>query len=149
MSTQLKILSPNEISSFKELITVFEKVFEMANFSIPEDPYLQKTLENPDFFVVVYLENDKVIGGLTVYVLHQYYSTKPLAYIYDLAVLNQFQRQGIGQKLIAFTNEHCNKMGYEETFVQADKVDDYAIDFYRKTKPSGEDEVVHFKYFHS
>lgn len=88
----------------------------------------------------------KVIAGLTVYVLDQYYSEKPLAYIYDLAVLNEYQRMGVGRKLIAFIRELCRQKGFEEVFVQADKVDDYAIDFYRSTQPTDEEQVVHFYY---
>ena len=34
----------------------------------------------------------------------------------------------------------------EELFVQADKVDDYAIDFYRATGPTNEEQVIHFYY---
>lgn len=46
--------------------------------------------------------------------------------------------------MIEFTNEFFRQKGFEEVFVQADKVDDYAIDFYRSTKPTDEEQVVHF-----
>jgi aminoglycoside 3-N-acetyltransferase I len=42
--------------------------------------------------------------------------------------------------------KYCRERGYEEVFVQADKVDDYAIDFYRATPITAEEEVVHFYY---
>lgn len=71
---------------------------------------------------------------------------KPIAHIYDLAVSTSYQRKGIGSKLIAFANEYCKQSGFEEVFVQAEKDDDYAIDFYRSTKPAEELEAVHFSY---
>jgi aminoglycoside 3-N-acetyltransferase I len=37
-------------------------------------------------------------------------------------------------------------MGFEEVFVQADEADDYALDFYRTTKPTNEEKVRHFYY---
>ena len=128
------------------LISVFETVFEMEPFKRPEENYLHKLLSKENFIAVVAFSEDKVIGGLTVYVLDQYYSKKPLAYIYDLAILSEFQRQGIGKKLIAFTNDYCKQNGFAEAYVQADKPDDYAIEFYRLTNPSLEAEVIHFAY---
>ena len=78
--------------------------------------------------------------------LDQYYCKKPLAYIYDLAVLKDFQRQGIGKSLVKHLKEYCKKEGFDEVFVQADRTDDYAVDFYRMTKPTNEEDVIHFYY---
>ena len=52
----------------------------------------------------------------------------------------------MGKRIVEFTNEYCRKKGFEEVFVQADKVNAYAIDFYRSTKPTDEEQVVHFYY---
>jgi aminoglycoside 3-N-acetyltransferase I len=134
------------LTRFIELIRLFEAVFEMKDFSIPNERHLQKLLNQDDFFVFIAMIKDRVVGGLTSYVIKQYYSEKPLAYIFDLAVDTNLQRQGIGKKLIAETNKFYKKKGFEEVFVQADKVDDYAIDFYRSTKPTEEEQVVHFYY---
>lgn len=142
----IKKLSKQDSDQFIAVIKLFEEVFEMENFSIPQSNHLQRLLSRSDFFVFVALLDNKVVGGLTAYVLEQYYSEKPLAYIYDLAVEIVHQRQGIGRKLIAGINDYCDKEGFEEVFVQADKVDDYAIDFYRATQPAGEEEVMHFYY---
>lgn len=90
--------------------------------------------------------NTKIVGGLSVYILEQYYSKKPLAYLYDLAVLKEFQRKGVGRKLMEFVTRYCRQKGIEEVFVQADKADEYAIEFYRSTKPTNEEQVVHFTY---
>jgi len=143
---EIKKLTPNDLTRFIELIKVFEVVFEMENFQMPPREHLAKLLAKPDFMVFVVIQDNVVIAGLTIYTLEQYYATKPLAYIYDLAVKTSLQRQGIGQRLIKAVNTHCKDLGYEEVFVQADKVDDYALDFYRKTKPTEEEDVSHFYY---
>ncbi len=143
---EIQILASNDIDKLLDLITVFEVAFEMENFRLPSTPHLQKLLEKETFFAIVALHDNKVIGGLTVYVLDQYYSAKSLAYLYDLAVWPAHQRKGIGKKLVDFTREYFGQQGFEELFVQADKVDDHAIDFYRLTKPTGEDPVVQFSY---
>jgi aminoglycoside 3-N-acetyltransferase I len=143
---EIRRLTGKDIDHFIELILVFEDVFEMQNFSLPQKEHLRKVLAQPGFIVFAAIEDNAVLGGLTAYTLPQYYSTKPLAYVYDLAVRKNRQRQGIGQRLIAEINRYCLEKGYEEVFVQADKVDDYALDFYRLTKPTNEEEVVHFYY---
>lgn len=139
-------LSPGDLERFVELVRLFEDVFEMQNFRIPANDHLQKLLAKDDFFVFVAILDHKVVGGLTAYTMEQYYSEKPLAYLYDLAVDTRFQRRGIGRQLIAALNEFCARKGFEEVFVQADKVDEYAIDFYRSTRPTNEEQVVHFYY---
>lgn len=146
MKTDIHILTSADIEEMKELISVFQQVFEMDSFKYPTDTYLQKLLNKNNFFAVVASADNMVIAGLTVYVLDQYYSEKPQAYIYDLAVLQEHQRKGIGKNLIDFTIDYCGQKGFEEVFVQAEKGDDYAIEFYRSTKPTEEEEAVHFSY---
>lgn len=146
MNPKIKILTHKDLNHLTELIDVFEQVFEKDPYIRPDDNYLLKLLSKENFIAVVAMSDVKVIGGLTIYVLDQYYSVKPLAYIYDLAVLTEYQRKGIGKKLIAFTNEYCMQKGFSEAYVQADKSDDYAIDFYRSTNPTLEADVVHFTY---
>ncbi len=145
METEIKMLRPDDLSRFRELIMLFEDVLEMENFTIPDDNHLQKLLGNEAFFVFVAMHVNKVIGGLTAYLLQQYYSVKPLVYVYDLAVKREHQRMGVGKKLMAGITGFCREKGMEEVFVQADEIDRYAVDFYRSTGATPE-KVVHFYY---
>lgn len=142
----IKKLSSKDISHFEDLIILFKEVFEMKEFYKPKSEYLNGLLGNEGFHVFVALKEDSVIGGLTAYTLHQYYSEKPLAYIFDLAVVKQWQRKGIGNALIMQTKSYFQQNGYSEVFVQADRVDDYAVHFYRATAPTEEEDVLHFYY---
>jgi aminoglycoside 3-N-acetyltransferase I len=146
LKIEIEILKSNDIDKLNELISVFENVFEMENFKRPSITHFQKLLNGDNFLAIIAKTEGQIIGGLTVYLLPQYYSERPLAYLYDLAVLTEYQRKGIGKKLIEFTIEYCKHQGYEELFVQADKVDGYALDFYRLTKPTAEEQVVQFSY---
>ncbi|WP_199200237.1 GNAT family N-acetyltransferase [Adhaeribacter arboris] len=145
MEVEIKKLKSQDLNTFIELIRVFEDVFEMKNFILPDSKHLQQLLAQDSFFVFVALVNDKVVGGLTTYTLQQYYSTLPVVYIYDLAVLTSYQRQDIGRMLIANLNQYCKEIGVQEVFVQADEIDDYALEFYRATGGTAE-KVVHFTY---
>lgn len=145
MDVQIEKLRAKDLTKFLELIRIFEDVFEMQEFTMPPKDYLQKLLEKEDFFAFVALLDGKVIGGLTSYILHQYYAVSPLVYIFDLAVKTEFQRQGIGKKLIAGNNAYCKTLNAEVVMVQADEADGYALDFYRSTGGIPE-KVVHFDY---
>ena len=145
MAFDIRKLNKQDLNTFIALIRVFEDVFEMENFLMPEEKHLQQLLAKDSFFVFVALSGNEVVGGLTAYTLEQYYSTKPLVYIYDLAVKTRYQRQGIGRKLMAAINEYCKNTSVEEVFVQADEIDDYAIEFYQATGGNAE-KVVHFTY---
>ncbi len=143
---EIRKLQPTEIENFVSLIHLFEEVFGMKNFVIPSTDYLQKLLKQENFHVFAAFQTEKVISGLTAYVLPQYYSERPLAYIFDLAVTKKLQRQGIGGKLIAQTKRFFKEQGYEEVFVQADETEQHVLDFYRQTHPMGEEKVIHFYY---
>ncbi|MEO5674746.1 MAG: GNAT family N-acetyltransferase [Chitinophagales bacterium] len=145
MDIEIKKLTKQDLDNFIELINIFENVFEMKNLKMPDETYLQQLLEKDDFFVFVALLDNKVVGGLTSYIMHQYYSKSPLVYIFDLAVITELQRNGIGKMLIAGNNNYCNTIGVEAVMVQADEPDVYAIKFYQSTGARAE-RVIHFEY---
>ena len=145
MDITIEKLNLNDLTKFTELIRVFEDVFEMKKFTIPGEIYLRKLLEKDDFFVFVALQDNKVVGGLTSYIMHQYYSESPLVYIFDLSVKSELQYQGIGKMLIAANNNYCSDIGAEAVMVQADIVDDHAIKFYHSTGATAE-KIIHFEY---
>lgn len=146
MKLEVKKINEDDLDTFIELIKLFELVFEMKNFKMPEKSHLQNTLAKSNFIAMVAMDDNQVVGGLTTYLLDQYYATKPLAYIYDLAVSVERQRQGIGKKLIDEMTKHARDLGCEEVFVQADKIDQHAVDFYRATPVTAEEDVLHFYY---
>lgn len=145
MEIRIEKLTHNDLKKFMELIRIFEEVFEMKDFDMPCETYLQQLLARDDFFVFVALVDNKVIGGLTSYLLQQYYSASPLVYIYDLAVMKEYQRKGIGKMLIDKNNNYSREMGADVVMVQADLADDHAIKFYHSTGGTGE-KVIHFDY---
>lgn len=138
-------LTGKDLDKFIQLIELFETVFEMEDLQMPENEYLRGQLLKGDFLVFVARAGNKVVGGLTAYTWHQYYSKTTQVYIYDLAVKSTMQRKGIGKLLISAIRDYCKNIGVGEMYVQADKVDDHAIDFYHSTGGT-EREVIHFNY---
>ncbi len=125
---EISQLQEQEIADFQSLIQIFKEVFEHKD-QLPGNEHLQKLLTDPDFIVFVVRSEGKVVGGLTIYVLHQYYSVKPLAYTYDVGIAPEFQRQGLGKKLISAVADFCSENGFEQAFVEAESDDFEAISF--------------------
>jgi len=145
MKVAIRKLGTADLGQFKSLILLFEDVFEIDNFQMPEDRYLGQLLAKEGFYVFVAEREGEVLGGLTAYSLAQYFNPSPVVYIYDLAVKTEFQRKGIGKQLISGINDYCRGEGVEEVFVQADEADDYAVEFYRATGGTAQN-AVHFSY---
>ena len=69
---EIKKLNPNELALAKELFVIFQLDDGVKNPSLPSDEYLLKMLKQDDFWVIVALENEKIIGGLTAFVMPMY-----------------------------------------------------------------------------
>jgi len=142
---EIRKLNQSEVSHFKALIDIFKEVFENTD-TMPSKEYLSKLLQNPNFFVLVASVDSRIVGGLSVYVLHSYYAEKPVAYIYDVGILPQYQRQGIGKSLMEFLIQFCRENGFREAYVEAETEDLDAVNFYRITNFSHELQATHFTY---
>ncbi len=142
---EINKLNLENLEDFKSLIEIFKIVFE-NNEPIAKDERLLKLLSNPDFLVFVLKLNNKVVGGLTIYVLHRYYEAKPIAYIYDVGVSPDFQGKGLGKALISEVCNYCKINGFDDAYVEAESDDIDAVEFYRKTKFSSEMNAIHFTY---
>lgn len=142
---KIKKLDKNEVSDFNNLIEIFKEVFENDE-QIAGGEQLSKLLDNPDFMVFVVKANGIVVGGLTIYVLHRYYSAKPIAYIYDVGVTPHYQKQGLGKALIKEVCAFCKQHNFEYAYVEAESDDIEAVHFYRKTNFTSELNATHFTY---
>lgn len=146
MDIAIKKLSPGDLDDFAGLLKIFEVVFEMDNLNISEPPYILNLLRKPEFMAFVAKNESQVIGGLTVYILPNYYNPKPIAFAYDMGIQKDFQRKGIGKMLIARMIQYCKENNFDHAFVEAETEDTHAVNFYRSTPVTSELNAVHFTY---
>src|SRR5215510_8350435 len=104
---EIKQLAINDLPLFKALIHLFNLVFEEEVTNIGIDENLSRLLGEARFIVMVALHENAVIGGLTAYELPLYYSQHAEIFVYDLAVDTEYQRKGIGKRLIQTLKEYC------------------------------------------
>ena len=145
MKVEIFKIESSDTTSLRRLLDVFAGVFEMGTAEFPSDAHLEVVLQNKTFFSFAASVSDVIVGGATCYILPPYYSTSPHVYIFDLAVLPQFQRLGFGNRLVQAVIEHSRKIGADEVFVQADNTDHHALAFYRAIGGNAEN-VTHFTY---
>jgi aminoglycoside 3-N-acetyltransferase I len=144
MSIEIKHLTKEDLSKFTVLINLFNTVFEEES-KIGSEANSLRLLNSKYFIALVALAENEVVGGLTAYELPMYYSNSSEIFLYDLAVKPEYQRMGIGKRLLQNLKEYCLENGIKEFFVMAHEEDENAIEFYRATGGRGE-KVVNFLY---
>ena len=103
-----------DVSRLKELLKIFAEAFEdqeSYQSSVPSDAYLNSLLEREDFIPLVAMVDGKVVGGLAAYVLKKFEQERSEIYIYDLAVDENYRRQGIATGLINKLGEMAREIG--------------------------------------
>lgn len=138
-------LNPHELSDFEQLISIFHSAFEHLT-PIPPQEHLAAVLREPRFMAFVIKIQEVVVGGLSLHVLPNYYNTKPMAYLYDVAIKPDFRGLGLGKALMREVCTFCQLNGFDEAYVEAEANDEPAVGFYRQTRPSFETKAVHFTY---
>jgi len=134
-----------QVDTLKQLLRVFGEAFdeiETYQDSIPSDEYLYALLNSDNFIALVAAVDDKIVGGLAAYVLKKFEQERSEIYIYDLAVLDGYRRQGIATGLINKLGEIARELGSYVIFVQADVGDDPAIKLYESL--GTREDVHHF-----
>ncbi|MFJ8262494.1 GNAT family N-acetyltransferase [Rummeliibacillus sp. NPDC094406] len=129
---EYKKLQSGDDSKFSQLVLLFNKEFESPNLNFVNLKNISNLLINPKFVCIVASIDNKIVGGLTAYELEMYDQEGSSMYIYDLAVGKEYQRNGIGSRLVHEIIDFCKSKGINDLFVQADGVDQHAIEFYKK-----------------
>jgi len=108
----------------------------------PSNDYLQSLISSDSFIALVAISESEVVGGLVAYELKKFEQQRSEIYIYDLAVAANCRRKGIATSLIESIRPIAKELGAWVIFVQADYVDEPAVNLY--TKLGEREEVLHF-----
>ena len=95
------------------------------------DAYLDELLGRPRFLVLVATVGGRTVGGLTAHVLPMTAYEGAEIFIYDVAVVDDYQRRGVGRRLLAAVRDEASRLGTSSVFVLADNEDAGALAFYR------------------
>ncbi len=130
------------IEELKELVATFSLAFESEYNTT--DSYLSPMLENTSCIILGAVAEGRIVGGLVAFEMTPIHGTKEL-YIYDIAVHPEFQKRGLGKKLMEAIKEEARTQGVGAIFVEAESEDEGAVAFYRAI--GGEEVAVnHFNF---
>jgi aminoglycoside 3-N-acetyltransferase I len=138
-------LIPGEASIFHQLNDLFAAAFgevEKYQAAKPTSAHLERLLQMQHVIPLVAFANGKIVGGLVAYELDKFEQERREIYIYDLAVEEDYRRQGVATALIHHLREIARQRGAWVIYVQADYGDDPAIALY--TKLGAREDVMHF-----
>jgi aminoglycoside 3-N-acetyltransferase I len=148
MATQPNIvrrLAQGEAPLFHQLNDLFGAAFGDAGTyqaARPTTAYLERLLEKEHIIPLVALAHGRIIGGLVAYELDKFEQDRREIYIYDLAVHEEYRRQGVATALIRHLRQIASQRGAWVIYVQADYGDEAAIALY--TKLGHREDVLHF-----
>lgn len=145
MPISVTILTPGDLPLLSELLDVYQEAFGMTDFVKPPPNHLADLLQHTAMFFLAAHDDQRVVGGLTAFTLPSTYYRGSEIYIYDFAVLPAWHRRGIGTHLLQELKAFGLRSDVKEIFVQADRPDRHAIDFYLKNGGIPED-VMHFSF---
>ena len=134
----------------RDAVTLFEtmsQVFEEQRSPV-SPAYTDQLLASPEFYAIAAMSDSRIIGGLTAHVIPMTRNESRELFIYDLAVVPDWRRKGVGSGLIGKARELAAQEGVHVAFVMADADDDHAIEFYRSTPATASHAVV-FTLVHS
>lgn len=138
-------LGPSEIHHMRALNALFGCAFddpETYTAQPPTDDYLELLLDREHVIILIASINGEVVGGLVAYELEKFEQARREVYIYDLAVAEPHQRQGIATTLIERLRDIAAKRGVWVIYVQADYTDPPAVALYEKL--GVREDVMHF-----
>lgn len=130
MATYVRRLTAADVELARQTFLTMSAVFETPGAAL-DDEYVRALLGRPGFWAFAAIDGDRVLGGLTAHTLPMMRSASAEVFIYDLAVVPERQRQGIGRRLVAALREAAAAEGITVAFVPADNEDTHALDFYQ------------------
>lgn len=128
--TRIHRLTAADVPLARQTFLAMSAVFETDAAALSDD-YLESLLERAEFWAFAALEDDRVLGGLTAHTLPMTRSESAEVFIYDLAIVPDRQRQGLGRRLVTALRDAAGARGIGVAFVPADNDDTHALEFYR------------------
>jgi aminoglycoside 3-N-acetyltransferase I len=146
MPYKIQKLAPGDIDLAKQLFWFFQTDDGIAAPIIPTDKYINTLLLRDDFHVVVALQNDALIGGLTAYELDMYKAEIKEMFLYEIAVEPRHREKGVAKALIGFLKIIAVAKGMKEMYVGTTNNNHAAMKLYKSTGGQAEADVVWFVY---
>ena len=139
MTFNIKKLDSEDLALAKQLFLFFQIDDGVKKPTAASDEYLNNLLSRDDFHVVVAIENETVIGGLTAHELVMYKEETREAFLYEIGVEPLHRKKGVARALVEFLKEISRAKGITYMFVGTEADNTPAIRLYETTGGKYED----------
>ncbi|ARC84269.1 FR47-like family protein [Clostridium argentinense CDC 2741] len=106
---------------------------EEDSVEILNETAINKFLTNENNYFLVAMENQQVLGYAIGYCQNRLDMTGDMMCLYEIGVLKEFRRQGVGKTLINALIEICHNINAIEMWVPTNKHNVSACTLYEKT----------------
>jgi aminoglycoside 3-N-acetyltransferase I len=146
MHFTIKKLKGTDAELAKQLFWFYQVDDEVAEPLIPSNEYLKKLLTKNDFHVLVALQNDKLIGGLTAFELPMYKEEVNEMFLYEIAVEQEYRKMGVAKALIENLKNICRDKGIKGMYVGTSTDNIPAMRLYKATGGEADEKIAWFVY---
>ncbi len=122
---EIKRLTLHDAAVVKSIVKLFRS-------SDTDDKWVQDFLINQQNYVIACLSGASPVGFLLAYEL-QRYDRNGMLYIHEVNVLPQYQREGIGKRLMEEAIRICKEKGLFKSFLITNKSNTAACGLYETT----------------
>ncbi|PBQ34407.1 hypothetical protein CNR22_22385 [Sphingobacteriaceae bacterium] len=128
-----KKLEETETTLARTLILWFQEDDLVPQPVAPSDYYLRNLLVRDDFHMLVAMDGDKVVGGLTAFELPMYKEEVNEIFLYEIGVDETYRKRNIATELIECLKKIAAKRGIPEMYVGTEMNNVPARKLYQKT----------------
>lgn len=108
MTGTIEVLNKSDIASYKALI---DNCFGGSN---PLEQY-QKYQQREEYTIWVVKEKDTIIASVTQYAIDLFtFNFQPCLMLFNVAVLEQYRKKGIGKQMLSFVIQKAKEDGYRQ-----------------------------------
>lgn len=102
----------------KEEIKEYKKIIDICFGSSVDIEQYDKYEENDKYTILVYKEQEKIVGTLTFYKIELFnFGYYPAVELFNVCVLPEYRKNNIAAKLISEVEIFCQKNGYKKIFI--------------------------------
>ena len=145
MNIKIQTITPTDLHLMESALDCFGTVFNEPDTYLnkrPDSQYLQELLAEDSFLCLAAIHNAKVVGALAAYELKKFEQQRSEIYVYDLAVYENYRRQGVATALIQHLQPLARERDAWVIVIQTDYDNEPAINLYSKL--GLKEKVLHF-----
>ncbi|MDD5339442.1 MAG: GNAT family N-acetyltransferase [Dehalococcoidales bacterium] len=125
--------SLNDVDLAVKAMKTIKCVIDNLPVELATPTAMQVFLANPLNYLLVAVEGERTLGYLFAYELQRPDRKQSMMFLYDITVLDEYRRKGVGTALIERLKTLCDNKHIMKMFVPTSRSNIAAVNLYQKT----------------